>query len=30
MDDNTASGEFRGQLLEVYVERAIDTALDRI
>jgi carbon-monoxide dehydrogenase medium subunit len=30
MDDETASGEFRGHLLEVYTERAIETALDRL
>jgi carbon-monoxide dehydrogenase medium subunit len=30
MDDLQASGEFRAQLLEVYAERAIQQALDRV
>lgn len=30
MDDLQASGEFRGHLLGVYAERAIDRALDRV
>jgi len=30
MDDLQASGEFRGQLLEVYTERALREAMDRV
>ena len=30
MDDLQASGEFRAQLLSVYTERAIETAIDRL
>jgi len=30
MDDLQASGEFRAQLLTVYTERAIETAIDRV
>jgi len=29
MDDNQASGEFRGQLLKVYASRAIEAAIER-
>jgi carbon-monoxide dehydrogenase medium subunit len=30
MDDLQASSEFRAQLLEVYTERALEEAMDRV